>query len=351
MLNVQGYCTELACWQRAEECLLHTSPLYLSQRPAYVTDAIEAVFHSYIPWDLYFSGQKNYGLGGLNEYKLAMALIKEFCSVQKKFVFLDIGSGKEFKWGRGLIEYLKQVGLPAGVSVSVISVTGEITYPEVTKDKDSPCTLYELGAFMIEDLASQLHNRVPAEVLENGIDMIVSRWTFRHLADPVGTFEKTINFLRPGTGWFLGDGFFHLRKGEENLDSVEDPNRRMIQLLSDTNLSFLVRPWDGLKSLYQFILQRTNNHPCRLPMSYRDVVRLRPIEAGNWKVASGRVTQFDRTPQPEDSTELFDFDDFSDYLQGDKCLYQWLHERNLWDNRPPKWTPLYERERNKSPMI
>jgi hypothetical protein len=329
------------------------------QRPEIVQKEIQGAFdaisgNTRSEWGLY-NGAYEYEIAYVDEQKLIKTIIENAPPSQKDFYFMEIGAGN-FQWEYSLSEFVKEQKLDQeGRHIHIIGLRGETNLdPEIVKE--SGCTVYQFGKFQIENLIDELEKR--GLHLQSQVDAIVSRWTFRHLVDPLGTFVQAYNLLRPKTGHLMMDGFFFLTNNEEMKKS--DPNIRMEKLLLDTKAPFLVVPFDNGRSLNQFILQKPDDLSLALPMRYLTCRRPggRPI------IGSDRVTVFDRTPQNHDekilsreilntiASDLYASDENYYYVlsvRGDRPLYERLAKNKIWgyaDAFPnaPYWLPLVEAE-------
>lgn len=209
----------------------HIPPLNWRDRPEDLKMRIDSAFASVARdtssgWGLY-NGQDGYNLCGANEYKLMESIVRRAPAEQTDFYALDIGCGN-FQWGTGLAKHFdKLTDLPRPIKVHIINIRGERHLGErVTLT--SRCRLYKLGAFKIEELFDQF--KAKGLDLENKVDLAVSHFTFRHLADPVGTFTQTYDLLRPGNGILSMDGFFILDKTDPENVTTLNYNERMIRL-------------------------------------------------------------------------------------------------------------------------
>ena len=103
---------------------------------------------------------------------------------------------------------------------------------------------------------------------EVGFDLIVSRWCFRHLADPLGTFQQTLNLLNED-GYFLVDGFYFTsinkpiqtgRLAEQQIKQMipmpDSMNIDLFTLMETSGAGILMRPYDDGRSLNHFIIHR-----------------------------------------------------------------------------------------------
>jgi len=206
----------------------------------------------------------------IDEYALMKNVIQQAPTTQKDFYALDIGSGKF----DGLGSYIeKQTDLPKEITVHIIGIRDE-KYLEDKIIETDRCKIYKLGTFKIEELFT--HFKEQALDIENKVDLIISRWCFRHLVDPVGTFSQAYNLLRPKSGFLLTDGFLFLQEND-NVKTVNF-NEKMIQLFLDTTAPFLLRVFNSGHSLNHFILKRPDETPCQLPMNYLVLTKLHLIK-------------------------------------------------------------------------
>ncbi len=311
------------------------TPLDWQDRPEEIQDHISDTFddltrHRSSSWG-YYNGGSSYSLCGIDEQKLIKTMLEEAPPTQKDFYVLDIGAGN-FQWGTSLAKYIhNNVTLPEDMTVHILNVRGESSEEEEIT-KQGQCQLYKLGAFKVEELYSELQKRgLPCE---KGIDMVISSWCFRHLVDPTGTFVQTVNALRPKTGTLIMDGFYY--------GIHKDPHKsneyiKMMELLRDTKLPCLYEFNSGGRSLGQFILQRPDDQPCQLPLSYRGYDW--PIE--HHQIGSKSITHFDRTPQEHDQYGMT----LGGYYirNGDINLFNDLQKQGVFHRDQTQWAPMDDR--------
>jgi SAM-dependent methyltransferase len=253
-----------------------------------------------IKWTM--NGSDTYQLCGIDEHRLIKSLIKKYPH-SKDFYVLDIGAGN-FQFAHALAASLKaDPSIPMDVKIHIISIRGE---PHLQSNPIivGNCILYNLGQFKIENLLDEL-NRLHFNV-EGKIDLIVSRYCFNHLVDPLGTFIQAYNLLRPNEGLFLLTGFFHSRKSHKQVEyhfeydknegkgkiiegstsASNEYKASLYLLLRDLNIPFLIQPDVDQNPLEHMILQKTQQS-CQIPLRYRGYeVYYKPI---NWN-ASRTVT-------------------------------------------------------------
>ena len=284
-----------------------------------------------------YNGSYEYNMCGIDEHKLIKKIILQAPPEQKKFYVLDIGAGN-FQWGWFLVHFIEeQPDFPSDVKMHIICVRGERNLDDRIIETDR-CKLYKIGAFKIEEIIDQFKKQ--GLFLENKVDIILSRWTFRHFTDPVGTFIQTFNLLRPKTGLLLMDGFLFLLQNQNRSSCFY--TRNMIQLLFDTKAPFLMNEFSSCRSMNQFVLQRPNKYSCQLPMSYLNVEPM----TEQWQIGSRCVTRFERLPQEEDSEEIHFPMQHHDCLHGDRELYRHLRKNELLETPWITWKPIRERDRS-----
>lgn len=312
-----------------------STPHYLdwTQRPSAIRTSISEAFDQLVykeESDWFYNGSKKYRICKVDEHALMKKIIQQAPSTQKDFYVLDIGAGK-FQWSKSLADYLeKQADISKDIKVHILGVRGE-KYLGDRIVETALCKIYNLGAFKIEELFAKFKKQELD--IENKLDLIVSKWCFCHLVDPVGTLTQTYNLLRPKTGFLLMDGFMFLQEKDNLLTT--DPNSRLIQLFSDITAPFLTQFHSTFSDLNHFILQRSDNIPCQLPMTYLDAE-----QALGYQIQSERVTRFSRRAQKEDkeiSSELSDYNN----LYGNQILYDWLKVNELFLERST-WKPLQD---------
>lgn len=275
-------------------------------------------------WGLY-NGDFEYHMCSVEEQKLMKKMILDAYPKQKEFYVVDFGAGN-FQWGRALADYLdSQPDLPKDIKVHIIGVRGEQNLEKPITDTPR-CRIYELGSFKIEEMTEQF-KRLGLD-LHNKIDMASSRWCLRHLADPVGTFVQIVNCLRPKTGHFMFDGFLFLY--QDQLQTKDSYNENMVQLLSDANVSFLMKQFDSARSLNHFVIQKKDDMPCQLPMSYAGV-----LDAYRYQIGSENMTRFNR------AGAVSPIECWGD-MTGDKNLHEKLKQNHLLTNPNICWTAFKE---------
>jgi hypothetical protein len=155
------------------------------------------------------NGNIKYGMGFVDEHKLILKLIAEAIGRgQKELWVLDIGCA-EFKWGKQLLQDVNNTygNQDIDVHVHIVGLTGarDANISEVDLKKKGICQLHVFEQCPIEILA-KLAQTSPRYAMFNGkirFDAIVSRSTFRHFVDPLGTLTDVLSTLLSGAGIVL----------------------------------------------------------------------------------------------------------------------------------------------------
>lgn len=322
--------TALDSFSRMDAKLDASIPRYLdwTQRPSSINQSILKAFNQLASKDVskwHYNGSKKYRICKIDEHALMKKIIQAAPVTQKDFYVLDIGAG-DFQWSKSLADYLeKQLDIPKDIKVHIFGVRGEKYLGDSVVETDL-CKIYNLGAFKIEELFAKFKEQELD--IKNKLDLVVSKWCFCHLVDPVGTLAQTYNLLRPKTGFLLVDGFMFLHE-KDDLSTI-DHDSRLTQLFLSIKAPFLTQFHSSPSILNHFILQKSDSTPCQLAMSYLDTV-----EAIGYQNQSELVTRFKKEPQEE---EISSVDSNYNSLYGNKSLYDWLQtnelflERSTWES-------------------
>jgi len=239
-----------------------------ANRPAEIQALVDTSFEKLVAQNQEWctNGRDTYvGNLGINDLKLALEIIqKGIQRGQKEFIFFDLGAGN-FQWGRSLAKTIQQNFSHANITVTIVSVTGE-RYDIKMIQQDVPwIVLHEIDAFKVEDLLKELLKR--GLNLEDQVDLLVSSFCLLHLIDPLGTVSQSLNLLKPNTGVLLSNGcHLNINVGsEKKLSGSRYPT--FAKLLYMMKLPFIIAKSNN----YAFMVQRNNQAPCQIPVSYGDV--------------------------------------------------------------------------------
>ncbi len=311
-----------------------TSDKFLSwkDRPLTVVDKINSVFEALSKkrtsnWR--DNGSTLYQELNIHEHYLAKKLIVDAYPNQKEFNFLELGSGN-FEWQQGLCDFINnQRDLPADIQVNIIGTRGESGNVSILSE--GKCKVYKLTTFKVENLTSEF-KKLDLN-LEDKVDLAISSWCFRHLVDPVGTFQQTYDLLRPKTGFFIVDGFCFLEQNDTyesylKRNNGSEPSAYMINLMVQTKAPFLLMKDINKRRDWSFILNRPNEKTCRLPFKYQGECQSLCDQS---TFASGCFTKFDFGGEIYSHAYLNDKEFLypNDNLSGNKSLYNMLRNHGL----------------------
>lgn len=302
----------------------------------FITRAFQAIVRDKKSrWGMY-NGADAYDIAGVKEHKLMKKIIQGATLGNKDFYALDIGAGN-YQWGRELARYLNtKKDLPKDVTIHIIGIRGEANLDEAVKVLGQ-CRLYEFGQFQIETLMDEFQKR--GLQLANKVDLVVSKWCFRHLVDPVGTFTQAYNLLRPKTGYFLFDGFFFLHENEKIRDNSLNFNARMIRLCLETQAPFLTNRYNVTRSLDHFVVGKQDERPCLLRKQYLGIEN--PVR--EFQIGSETVTRF-KVPSDVEGIPLLKKGSY----RGNKDMYERLRQKGLLHNPKSVWGPLQNKDTDKN---
>ncbi len=270
-----------------------TKGLNWSQRNSAINTRIESAYNRISGdtksiWGM--NGAQSYGLNGVSDDIMIEKIILEgLKNDQKEFAFMEIGAGN-FQWGRSITEFINKNPLfqKEEINVTIYSLRGEKNENDEVVS-DGICKRYEYGNFKIENLNDQLTEK--GHSLINKIDLIVSSWCFRHLADPTGTLMQAYAQLRPNTGVIFVDGFF-LALGDQSLEdilSLNTPTLNMQQLLDNFDTPFAGKTDRDGRRIDCFFIQKKSSDIPNLDIEYKDFF---PTETFCLQLGSDTITSF-----------------------------------------------------------
>lgn len=314
----------------------------VKKRPQEVQQAIDQAFEENKiadPKSWLYNGSPYYGLFGIDEEKLVDYLI----SLGKKDVYImDVGCARG-RWGHNIKDLLEKKYKNNDIKFHIFSITGGNECEESTYISDN-VILHQFNLFKIENIDEELAKR--NFDLKDKVDVIVSRWTLRHLVDPFGTVERLYTLLNPSGGKLLSNGFLFRFYGTD-IKKIEAVPAYHRYIFTHSNATVLYRHWDSGRDAGQFMLERNNEKSLELPLHYTGSVQ---HVGDNCQCASGTITEFqvmDKTIQTNaietlhiDPQELKEGEymipgDFY-CLKGDvqcKDLYARLTKHKLFENQ------------------
>jgi NAD(P)-dependent dehydrogenase (short-subunit alcohol dehydrogenase family) len=149
------------------------------------------------------NGIARYEVGGINEQMSIVRLMMDLYvrEGKKEFWILDVGCAN-FEWGKAFVDAANQIFGKLNIVVNIVGVTGgrdaKVSPEEINKQE--VCKLHVFEGAPIENL-SILAETDTRYALFNGrikFDAMVSRSTFVHLIDPIGTLKSLLGMLSEG---------------------------------------------------------------------------------------------------------------------------------------------------------
>lgn len=218
----------------------------------------------------HFNGDNDYCMNNISQVDFMKKIICENYPQRKKFYFTDLGAGNFSSINYMSQEIEKDDSLPDDIEVHCIGVRGEYSAEEeITTTKR--CILYKFGAFKIECLLESFAEK--GLDLRNKIDLGVSRWSLRHLTDPLGTFLQFYCLIGMG-GFIQADGWhFGIPDLLNGKHFAGVGNSLMLWILLQSQEPFVMTHWDQMRSYNHFILQKTKLEELSLPLFYKHIER------------------------------------------------------------------------------
>lgn len=270
----------------------------LDNRPPEIQAAIDQAFKYNInvcqkTW--LYNGSSYYGLLDLDEDKMLHNLAFE--NLNKKDVYIiDVGCSRG-NWGNHAMNILleDEACKKSGKSFHIFSLTGGKECEEIIL-QEKHVTLYQFNQFKIENIDEELSKR--GFNLKDNVDIIVSRWTLRHLVDPFGTLKRMYGLLTPAQGKLMSNGFLFMFNDSDEIQAF--PYIYNANILS-TNNSILFKDDTAGRDVGHFLLMRSNKNELRIPLTYTN-----KIGSTSWghQNASGRVTIYKKKPCFNSSFDL-----------------------------------------------
>ena len=289
------------------------------------------------------NGQEHYYIFNIDEKLLLKAIILDSPD-QNIFNVLDMGGGL-FQWGHALSNFLdndKELAT-RDFKVNIINTGGE-QYRGQKIEYNTKCTVYNFGAFKLENLKESL-NKEGIFTEDETFDFIISSWCLRHLTDPMGTMVQAYDLLGPKR-LMLFDGFAHylaLPDEEHPLEgiTVHDGNFFMIKSFLDMDIPFLMGKYDHMRSFNQFMVQKSEKNIQRLPYGF-DGIHDTGVDTSNcaryYLKFNGLKSQNNKN-EIEGKYESFyrSFDYKSVNLLGIKSVFDYINKFDIYGRYPIKF--------------
>ena len=228
-------------------------------------DIISARAHSV--WRM--NGKERYCILNILDSELVKSMIFNSPD-QKIFNILDMGGGL-FQWGHKLAEFIDNDNILAerDFKVNIINTGGE-QYPGQDVKYTTKCTIYNFGAFKLENLKESLNKKDMFIEQHEGFDLIVASWCLRHLTDPLGTMVQAYNLLKPER-LMLFDGFGFSVASEDEKYVSDEGNCFMIKFLRDTQVEFLMQENNLMGSYNEFMIRKSTENIKFIPYYFEEI--------------------------------------------------------------------------------
>jgi len=341
-------------FEKENESKIFTPKLatFHTSRPQETQKFIDCAFDSrkiytFSGWGTYNGSEFGYGLMHLDEIKILKQIIQDHPE-RKDFYILDIGAGN-FAFSYGLAKMInKDNAISSDIKIHLYGVraeggTGLGDTQDISEFIGNKCVLHNLGLFKTENLFESLKERNIN--LKNKFDFIVSRWSFVHFVDPIGTLEQAYDLLIPQSGIILMDSFRLLLQDDPTNESPKN-------LLNMWNfLESLKVPYIASLSGVQynshaglnFMIKRPHNQTISISMSYINSYR----DFKKDKDYTRLVTQYVMPHQffEELPNEFMNHNNHID-VYGDKSLFEWVaknHSNWITNEKERTLTTYYYR--------
>lgn len=263
----EGQCNSFPASEPSSVPVPNANKFSLGERPPAVQEAVDLAFdqlHDLGKWGIY-DGSCTYGLMGLDDEKVIEDIIAR-AGDKKHIYIIDVGAANGC-WGSCTTAFINQKFPDSDKHFSVLSLTGGAEMQENSIQTYRKVTHYRLARFKIENIATEL----PKHGLElNGkVDLIVSNWALRHMADPIGTLKQLYELLEPPHGTLLSTGFLF---GMNSAAISSTSSRSEWKLLTYVAAKCLFRKKDTNYNADEFMFVRHDSQPFNLPIAYTGAI-------------------------------------------------------------------------------
>lgn len=323
---------------------LQTPRMLWEDRPENVKRAIQDRFEErayYHEWGLYNSCEY-YNMCNVNERNLITKIVEDNPK-QTEFTFIDIGAG-DFAWIRALSAFLREHKNFATKKFNIYGLSAERTYKTgnfyTPKAKRSYITdgieeidnvkLHYYCSFKSEDLVWAFNER--GVDLGRKVDFIISRWSLRHMIDPVGTVQQAFYLLKTN-GFLVVDYFPFYLEGNSTYGDYYQENQYLLFSYFDANV--LMSSGGSAGPVQQFIMQKTGEG-LELPISYTSI-KWGSEEGYDFAIIGFTFTEEEKKLEfPKSCIPP------NGHTIGSEELYNWLSDNNLFFENKYAVTTGYE---------
>jgi SAM-dependent methyltransferase len=302
--------------------------LLFEDRPQDVKDAIQNIFNSLAlkersTWSGFNGGEKRYYICATDDYKLITKIV-ESNPQQTEFTVLEIGAG-DFTWVRSLSTFLNDTGNFSAKKFNIYGLNAEGT---ARVEEMNNVKLHYYGGFKSEDLILSFKEK--GIELDQKVDFIISRWSLRHMVDPVGTVQQAFSLLKINGLLLVDDFYTPLFYNGASIDTEFHPAVKEYHLFSYFNANTLICPSNtGGRSFFQFILQKTGEE-LSIPISYTGLNYNQTIRNTCPYKIKFTFTEKPKTLVIPKACEFIDLARHYNCMGGSPELYKLLQENQLF---------------------
>jgi hypothetical protein len=309
--------------------------LSYKDRPSEIQKKVDEVFNKLASdeeskWSE--NGKNKYYICRIDDEKLIMDIILSAPVEQKEFYFVDVGAGG-YQWVDNVHKLIEKniSNLPPDKKYHIIGLNGEGKGEVTIKDN---ITIYKLGHFKIENMLEAFEER--GMHLNGKVDLMVSRWTLRHLVDPLGTFLQMFELIKKD-GYMLLEGipFLRVKEGGDLIygNSISDLSLNAEHLLRDMGQTYLVcPPNDSMgRGLRDLMIRKTEFYP-EIEMSYYGL-----MDRGEKTSNVSRYMSKFLSKNPTRLKVKAEYENWEYNYHGDKTLYDMLKTKMLFDEYEEKY--------------
>lgn len=296
-------------------------------RPQKIQDAINTLFDSFkeypvSQWGL--NSEKLYNMCYLDDYKFITKIV-ESSPEQNRFTFVDMGAG-DYSWINGLSSFIQNDEALATKKFDIYGLNAE---GSASTEIHENVNLHFYGGFKSEDLITSFSEK--GHDLNGNVDLFLSRFSLRHMVDPIGITEQAFSLVKKN-GFLLVDDF---RVNYKDMvgDLIPNSKHSIFEVMTHFDADLLICPSNiAFRSVNHFLLQKhgDNSH---IPLKYSDIIHDATI-----RNSCEYAIEYQYTNEPrevrisldchfgQEDSSLWNSNMFS----GNKELYDWLEVNELF---------------------
>lgn len=270
-----------------QSCQKNNQKIVLGDRPAVVQEHVDDAFkHIKETRSWGYNGSEGwYRPLGLDDERIIKHSIMQ--TNNNDVYIIDVGCGQG-AWARKAFDILQTEEYKnMGKKIHIFSVTGGKECENFIEHKDH-VSLYQFNQFKIENIDEEFAKR--GFDLKDKVNLIVSRWTLRHLTDTFGTVKRLYGLLQP-EGKLLANGFLFKSATSKQIEGFPGvwENNENILANQNSNATLLFDEREAGRDEGGFLLMRNNNGGIDIPLEYAGQTQ---FIGANYQCASEAVTVY-----------------------------------------------------------